>query len=124
MSPNHTYTENGTFTVCLTATNVYDEATTCHDVTVTNVGILDVAFESSVNIYPTLSYGNVTVELLNNQFTNVTAEVYNMMGEKLIEQLINTNKSQLDISQFEGGNYILKINSDVAKFEKYITLVK
>ena len=38
--------------------------------------------------------------------------VYNTLGQKIIEQIINGNTTQLDVSKFTKGNYIAKIYTD------------
>ena len=38
--------------------------------------------------------------------------VYNTLGQKVIEEIINGNTTQLDVSKFAKGNYIAKIYTD------------
>ena len=67
-------------------------------------------FNSSVfNVYP-----NPVKDIINlssdNNISNI--KVYNLIGQEVITKLINSNQSQIDMSNLTSGTYILKISSD------------
>ncbi len=51
-----------------------------------------------------------------------SVELYNLLGQKVLEQHSNTNRLSVDISHLHSGNYILKVYSDNG--QKTLRLIK
>jgi len=69
-------------------------------------------YSSSINIFPTPTNGNITV---NSEYGIKTIELYNTIGNELLSVNNNENKiteTQLDLSTFAKGVYFIKINID------------
>lgn len=62
-----------------------------------------------VDIYP-----NPARDLLNISSSNTIKdiEIYNIIGQKLIEKNIQSPNSSIDISKLSKGNYIIKVNTE------------
>lgn len=67
-------------------------------------------FLKNVTIYPN-PVGNTL--MLSNSEELYDIDIYNFLGEKILEEKVNTN--QLDISFLKPGNYILKISKENMK---------
>lgn len=81
------------------------------------LGVSDIDAVLTISLYPnpvddTITFLDVTKEY------NVT--VYNLLGQKIVEQTIDTNSNTLNVSNVATGAYIIKIEgySDVLKFIK------
>lgn len=63
-----------------------------------------------VNVFPNPTKGNLTIEL-NSPISaeGLTMQVYSIQGRKIVEQVINTKNTQLDLSNFENGIYLLRV---------------
>ena len=59
-------------------------------------------------------YPNPVKDVLNLSFKqNITSiSIYNLLGQKVIENTINANATQIDMSGIASGNYIVKVISD------------
>jgi hypothetical protein len=68
--------------------------------------------QSAFNVYPnpTTSKLIITRNEMNNK--NAMISIYNVNGQLCFHQLINEDKTEIDISQFISGVYILKLYND------------
>ncbi len=105
-NPSHFYAAPSSFTVCLTAGNVAGEGTFCEVVSFN--GIED-NLEAEINIYPNPANNYLQLEISNDK--NYYAEIINVVGETVLNFVINSNKT-IDISQFSSGFYLIKISDD------------
>ena len=77
-----------------------------------NLGIEDFKIDPNFNLYPNPSNSTLSVTF-KNEITNVTLEVYDMLGKKAFSQTLNTNKStSIDISNLDIGLYLIKVSSE------------
>ncbi|SDE34154.1 T9SS type A sorting domain-containing protein [Ulvibacter litoralis] len=81
------------------------------------LGVADIDAVLTISLYPnpvddTITFLDVTKEY--------NATVYNLLGQKILEQTIDTNANTLNVSNVATGAYIIKIEgySDVLKFIK------
>jgi len=126
-NPTYTYTANGTYNVCLTASNATSSDETCKDVDITNIGgaIEDAILDASLNIFPTPASDVVNITLSSNSFSNVTVEFFNVLGESVMAPVyLNGNATSIDVSSLAEGNYIVKLNSHNGVAVRQITIVK
>lgn len=111
--PNHTYADNGTFTVELIAINSCGSDTTSADVTITGVFIGALESDLQFSVYPNPSEGFFTVTLTNNTGASSTISVYDFSGKKVYEEAISgTAERKLDLSALPKGVYTLHLNSE------------
>ena len=79
--------------------------------------------------YPNPSEGLVNVEWNDKNDENVNAQLYDISGKLVLEETLNVdnvfkNKKTLDLSQLNGGSYILKIEANEKIGTKKIILQK
>ena len=106
-NPSHPYALSGAYNVCLTATNKYDSDNNCKVINI-NVGVINQVLDAAIAVYPTPASSNVTIEVAGN-FGTIFAEMYNALGEKVINTAAFSGNVNFDLSTIAAGNYIVKI---------------
>ena len=71
-----------------------------------------------------VAYPNPTNSILNLKAASVISnvEVFDVLGQKLYTETMNTNKTQIDLSAFQAGNYLVRVTTD--NFSKVLQIVK
>lgn len=102
-NPAVVYETPGTYNVTETATSSEGSGTTSH---FNYIIVLD---NSSVNVYPTVSNGNLTIQLHDPSLTskNITFSVYTMLGEKVYTTTLMQYVTQLTLS-VQPGMYFFR----------------
>lgn len=72
-------------------------------------GLNQVRADKDISIYPNPARDEINI-ISSFKINNIV--VYNTLGQKVIEETINGNTTQLDVSKFAKGNYIAKIYTD------------
>ncbi len=67
--------------------------------------------DKKVKIFPNPAYDHFVVKTPNN-FKNSSIEVYNISGQKLMSQPLNTDQTEIDTSNLLVGVYIVKVLND------------
>jgi hypothetical protein len=82
----------------------------CYSVTVSGIGNSE--FNQGYNLYPNPAHEIVTIDMVS-EHTNVTISVFDLTG-KLIQrkELDRLTKTDLDLSEFKTGLYMIRIHSD------------
>jgi uncharacterized repeat protein (TIGR01451 family) len=76
---------------------------------------------SSITIYPNPSTGKYFITLQENIKSNeFNIEVYNLLGELILNQKIQNQTTQIDLSQYPQGTYILKASGANQSFHQRI----
>ena len=73
-------------------------------------GIQDLASRDEITIYPNPTYGTISIES-KNVTKEMDVSVYNIQGRLILEQTINNNKGDLNISNLDKGIYMVKVLS-------------
>lgn len=131
-NPTFTYNAEGTYEVCLTARNLFNNPPfsqpakqTCQTLNLT-VGINDVALERSISVYPNPTVGDVTISVKDLSFENMNVKVFNMIGEKVFAGEYNKVQAQSLINLNIGGNaagiYMIQISTEQGVVTKRINL--
>ena len=96
-------------------------AYSCEELIITDVQILGV---SDTEIVPLQFAPNPVKTNLELQSTVVLQSViiYNVLGQKVYEKIINDNSAILDLSNLRTGNYLVKIDAETG--QKVIRIVK
>lgn len=125
-NPVKQYTANGTFNVCLKAGNSFGQSpNTCKDVTITGVGINDIQFASTINVFPNPTSGKVNINFEGNVTSDMTITVYNLLGEAVIAPTkynAGASNIELNLNDAANGLYLVKIQSDKSTAIKQLTL--
>ncbi len=114
----HIFTQNGTYSVCLSVLNSSDSCSDmhCEDVMVTNVSTgLGLNQMTITSIYPNPVEKMLQVELNVNRAQDATIRLIDLSGRVVIENSsslhMGLNTLQLDMSQYNTGIYLLHIQS-------------
>ncbi|MBN4052270.1 MAG: hypothetical protein COC01_04550 [Bacteroidetes bacterium] len=86
-------------------------------------GIKNTLSRSDIKIYPNPSTGKLFIELSEQTPKDVHLQIYNSIGETVLEGEIN-NKTQLDISFLEKGVYIISITSESFIYQQKLILIR
>jgi len=107
-NPSHSYSADGTYEVCLTASNSQGSSTTCDSISVTSVGIVTLDPSIGVSIFPVPASGQITIV---SEIEIIDLQVIDMKGSVLLSKELNALQANLDIKNLGNGNYILKLNT-------------
>jgi len=127
--PNHTYTENKAYNICLTVFDTVQSCTStyCDSVGLDSngnilksagfslkvlngsfVGIEEESLENKVSIYPNPFYNRFTIETTLDA-TEVDYQIINLSGILISQGQINTRVKQIEIVNSPPGIYFLKL---------------
>ena len=82
-NPSYTYTQNGTYTVCLAVTNTLGSDSICKTVTIRGIGI-DESAERQWSLYPNPTTGQLTLQLPEGlEPKAVMLRVTNLLGQDI-----------------------------------------
>lgn len=94
----------GTYPVTMTATNGTSVNCNFSLVVEANLGVDDIIKNSFV-VYP--NPANTTITIKGDNLDNEEIEMYNMLGQKVLQRSLITNESVIDISGLSNGVYTL-----------------
>ncbi len=126
-SPTHTYTQSGTYTVTLIATNACGSDTTTETITVVVGGVALQANEKFVRAYPNPNNGSFTLDLKLSQADDVTIKVFNTNGQLIHSEslgLVNQKEVNIDLSSLPAGVYNLNIQGKNTQITKRVNVIK
>ena len=120
--PSHTYSENGSYTVTLYITYVFDLGVygvlNCNSTTSESVMITDIVPSSineleavSVLIYPNPASNNLTIDVGDLNGVNTTIKLYDS-SSKIVFEKLTTSTLMIDVSGFAKGMYSLELATD------------
>ncbi len=113
-NPSYTYSANGTYSVCLTATNYLGSHTVCKDVTISNIGIEEAFLDFNSFIYPNPASGVAFLDLPESVSPNdIVIRVYNLQGQRVkVPYSANGSRMELDIKELNSGAYFFELLSN------------
>ncbi len=109
---------NGSYAVVITDGNCSDTSV-C--VNLTNVGINEGEFNTSIRLYPNPTHGKVNLTFGDNT-GRVQINVLDMSGKSLLEMYSEHKNVELDLSNFESGMYFVRVITPTG--QRTIRLVK
>lgn len=77
------------------------------------------AGEASASVYPNPTTGLVTI----NADNIVSVAVYNLVGQKIIENVVNASNATIDLGAFQKGIYMLDIVTEKETITRKISLI-
>ena len=123
-NPIHTYSDSGTYVVCLTTYNNCGGSTTCDTIQVEkDFTELDENWMDLINVYPIPATGQITVDGIQFE-DNFTIEIVDMTGRIIRKEQFEGQKSvSLDLSQELSGSYLLRIGNGEMKGARSIIIL-
>lgn len=132
-NPSHTYPANGTYTVCLRASNIFNQPPfskavkqTCKDITLSAVGIAEAAIEKSFAVYPNPTSGMLTVEISSGAYENVSLTISDIVGKEIQNIALGKQHSGLRLSVNLSGSpqglYLIRIQTEQGAAVKRIAI--
>ncbi len=108
-SPNHQYTQFGSYEVCLYLFNECGMDSSCKTVEIGPVGIQSTENEQVIQIFPNPSKdGLFTLETSQMGQLNI----FDAQGKLLIQRQINATQTTLDLQSYGSGVYLLELQLD------------
>jgi len=85
-------------------------------------GIADKNFNNNFIIYPNPANDEITIENISlNNTQDEIISVYNIQGQLLLQQLMQQQKTEINVSDFASGIYIVKVKTEVGvEVKKFI----
>ncbi|MBN4051910.1 PKD domain-containing protein [Cytophagaceae bacterium AH-315-L13] len=130
-NPKHTYTDTGTYDICLATTNDCDKDTICKSIYISGTDYLEeIISVKSIKIYPNPSTGIINFELPPLPSGNYELTITNQLGQNIGKSLptnlenIPAGKHTIDLSTLPNGLYIIQISTDDIFIQKKIHLLK
>ena len=106
-NPTHTYVNTGTYTVTLMVAGPCGNSTTTQTVTITTVGVNEVA---SVNVNAFYNSSEQMLNVILPGSANATLEVYNAVGAKIFaESGVNVASKQIGLNGLANGTYMVRV---------------
>lgn len=121
-NPSYTYTANGNYLVCLTASNTFGSDTACQTISITGVGISTAANHDIITrIYPNPNKGEFVLEIYDQGSRSLEIDLFSPLGAKIYSDVIQSSgltSKQLNLQTLTTGIYYLTINSSEGRVYK------
>lgn len=126
-NPNHTYTEVGTYTVMVTASNDFCSATETITITVDDTTpVSDIEGLAGFKILPNPFNNEFAVEISLDETKDLSTKIYNTVG-KLVAGNEHTNLSGVNVLEFDASEWttgVYFLHLDDGKGTKVVKLLK
>ena len=113
--PVFTYSQNGTYTVILTATNACGSVSHTFDVVITGISIDEIP-GASVTLSPNPASDNLNLSISGLSVQKVELEITNVLGQRIYNEALNLQgdnfNKQINVSEYEKGIYFLTIKTN------------
>ena len=104
LNPVHTYSQNGSYTVCVTAFNSCGSEDTCETVTILSVG--ELGGQSSFSVYPNPAHDRVIVEGLKS---SSGYRLVNTLGTTVRKGMVAAGRTEIRLEALANGVYLLLV---------------
>lgn len=113
-NPNHTYSQEGSYTVCLDAysTTLCDTVVTCKTITVESLGIQTKWIENEINISPNPASDFVVI---NHAYVGTAYTLYDVLGTRLQTGTIKYENEKIDVRNLQAGVYYIVLDDSSNK---------
>lgn len=120
MEPTHTYQDNGNY---LVKAKLFSDCGYIFDSSyVFIVGIDNIDdFNKDLKLYPNPNNGLLNIDYKGDATLN-SVEIYNILGQKVYESVINGNNTKLNLQFLSNGMYQILIHTDKGKLSKKIEI--
>lgn len=110
-NPAHTYSANGTYSVCYTVKNPCGQNTKCQQVAITTVGNLEYEETSpKLSVYPDPADEFIFINTQSDPSEADDIAVFDMTGRMQKCSITNENVKRLDIRHLSPGIYLIRVD--------------
>jgi len=115
-NPQHTFANDGTYSVCLTAGDSCITDTDCMDISVTSSGISTANVLTNIKIYPNPFNNTVTIEIANNyNMVDIDFSIYDQIGKIVKTYKLYEKKTIIDCNELINGIYYYEARNNSNK---------
>lgn len=118
--PSITYSINNTYTIMLVASNSCDRDTVFETITISDVGLKELAKENGLILFPNPTYGKI--KIISSTNNKMQIHVLSPEGKKIAEYPEVYNFQALDFKDLDKGLYFIEIKTEQASTIKKIIL--
>ena len=77
-----------------------------------NVSIVETETSfNNINIYPNPTKDKITIDLGTNVISNTSIQVIDLLGKTLLQQIVKSSKTTINLNNYSKGIYLIKINN-------------
>jgi PKD repeat protein len=112
INPVHTYAANGTYTITLIGMNSCNNDTVKIPVTISSVGLSELALLNKVQVYPNPNNGKFILAIENNSNSVYEIVVYNAEGKQVFRMKDIHSTIEMNLNGFKQGIYFLQLKDE------------
>lgn len=109
LEPNHTYTEQGVYEVCLTVSNIYNSSTNCKTIIIGTTSTQNQLKEVDISIFPNPTFDFITLSFHNYLAIDAEVWIYNEGGHCISKHVLERARITLDLRDLAAGTYIYRV---------------
>ena len=95
------------------------------DINITSVvGTEEYGMKKDIEIFPNPTGGIFTIAALSGIGNQYSIEIYNLFGENIYSERINSDRAKVDLSNQQSGIYFLKVKTETESFTQKIIIQK
>ncbi len=113
-NPTHTYAENGTYTVCLTATNSAGSDVSCQEIEVVIVSTQSSSAVAYAEAYPSPAEDWLRISFREWQGQPVTLSAFSVNGQQLFTRSLKKApvSFEVNVTEWPAGTYYLRLQGN------------
>ncbi|MDF1697203.1 MAG: PKD domain-containing protein [Saprospiraceae bacterium] len=121
-NPSHTFLENGIYEVTLVVSNECGDFTVTETFSIISNSVTEAELQQ-VNIYPNPAQVQLNIELDNFESDKIQLQVLDIHGKLIATDSFNSSNYMIDVSNYVGGTYMIRLKSgDVSYYKKVVIL--
>ena len=121
-NPAHQYLTSGTYTVCLTASSVCGENTTCQPVEVIIINSYEVLAQTDLEIYPNPADQQITIDWPSAP-SQWELSIWDLQGRQLRHYgPQNSSQTTIDLTGLPSGYYLVRGQGDLGPWTRSLII--